>query len=189
MPKESKALKNKPLIFFLSILAAITIGISSAAILNLQLHFFFYCTFFGSMLAGLSCSIFLVVIDKRSILKMTDTSEELLSKVLAITVATVITFSFLSTIPLNIDRSFSVWILNKISSDPALNSQAQIEKQAELFFSAKSGEILRRVNEQERLGNIKRVNGVITMTKKGNLQVRIDRFIRDVFHLNNKYAG
>ncbi len=189
MPKESKVLENKPLKFFTCILAAIVIGISSAAIFNYQLNFFFYCTFFGSVLAGFSCYILMSTIDKLSMSKITNSSEELLSKALAVIVAMAVTFSFLSTIPLNIDRSFSVWMLNKVSADATLNSQAQIEKQAELFFSAKSGEILRRVDEQERLGNIKRVDGVITMTKRGKFQVRMHKFIRDVFNLNEKYAG
>ena len=189
MFKGLKVLKSKPRIFFFCILGAIIIGISSAAILNSKIQFFFYCTFLGSAVAGFSCLGFLVCTERRFKFKVTDSTEGSLSKVLAIAVATSITFSFLSTIPLNIDRSFSVWMLNRISADKTLSSQEKIEKEAELFFSAESGEILRRVNEQLQLGNIERVNGLITLTGKGNFQVKFHNFIQGVFHLNDKYAG
>lgn len=101
-------------------------------------------------------------------------------------------FSFLSTIPLNIDRSFSVWILKSMkiaqSNNTNLN-ESTIELSASEFFSPQSGEILRRVKEQIGLGNIAldAMNN-LKLTSQGQFQVKLNQLIGRFFHLNPKYS-
>ena len=100
-----------------------------------------------------------------------------------------LSFSFQSTVPLNVDRSFSVWMINQLSSEISGENLTEIEKDASEFFSPEGGEILRRLNEQISLGNIKNDNSVISLTDRGKRVWYLNRLISIFFGLNDKYSG
>ena len=103
-------------------------------------------------------------------------------------------FSFLGTIPINLDRSFSVWILNSV--DEATNIQqksldvVELKNSTSQYFSPNSSEVLRRLDEQIGLGNLKvENNGSVSLTTKGENLLQALRFIARIFSLNPKYTG
>jgi hypothetical protein len=98
-------------------------------------------------------------------------------------------FSFLTTIPLNIDRSFSVWMIKNLYEGDRTYSISGIETLTAEFFVPSSGEIKRRLIEQEELGNLTIGNkGEVTLTKKGEILARINSLIGQVFALSSKYS-
>lgn len=98
-------------------------------------------------------------------------------------------FSFHSTVPLNVDRSFSVWMINKIATDAEMQNFSTLEKKASQFFSPEKGEIKRRLNEQVELGNLEIVNNRVKLTSSGNRVWKSNRFFAWLFGLNKNYAG
>lgn len=114
------------------------------------------------------------------------------SRILHILVASLITFAFLTSFPLNIDRSFSVWMLSGIYQESEMNkvtTRNDLEKSAQSFFSSQSGEIKRRIEEQVTVGNIRiRSGGEVILTSQGKLSVLFFRFISQLFALNPKYV-
>jgi hypothetical protein len=101
-------------------------------------------------------------------------------------------FAFLSTVPLNIDRSLSVWMLAKIEESGSTTLKiSDLMERVEPFLEPNSGEINRRVEEQVTLGNVEFVeDGTgIRITHRGKIQVMINKRIADVFDLNPKYAN
>ena len=101
-------------------------------------------------------------------------------------------FALLTTLPLNLDRSFSVWMLANLKSthiNQQTISEKQLQEKLETFFSAKSGELNRRIEEQAKLGNISFHKKEIYLTTKGDLQVKINRVISRIFNLNPKYTS
>lgn len=103
--------------------------------------------------------------------------------------SSLLSFSFHSTVPLNVDRSFTVWMINQLGTNPQVNKLTQVEENAAIFFSPKGGEIARRVNEQVSLGNMKNKDGVISLTSRGKRIWRINRIVSTFFGLNTKYSG
>jgi len=108
-----------------------------------------------------------------------------------IVISTLFSFSFLTTVPLNIDRSFSVWMLTNIdhaqNRGTNVNSEYLNTKVSE-FFGPSSGEIDRRIREQISLGNLKVLNEKIVLTSRGENQVKLNRFFAKVFFTNQKYT-
>jgi hypothetical protein len=97
-------------------------------------------------------------------------------------------FSFLSTIPLNVDRSFTVWTLNQMSMEKTPISEIRLIEKSTMFFDVSNGEISRRIYEQVRLKNIEKVSGGVQLTRRGKLQVIFHRVIQEIFNLNSKYT-
>ena len=108
---------------------------------------------------------------------------------LFISTTSLLSFSFHSTVPLNVDRSFSVWMINQVATHPKQNTKSQIEKNAAKFFSPSGGEIARRIDEQASLGNIKDGKSIITLTSRGKRIWRINQIVSRFFGLNSKYSG
>ncbi len=100
-----------------------------------------------------------------------------------------LSFCFQSTVPLNVDRSFSVWMINQLYTETSGEKLSEVEEEASEFFSPQGGEILRRVNEQISLGNIKNDNSVISLTDRGKRVWYLNRIISIFFGLNDKYSG
>jgi hypothetical protein len=101
-------------------------------------------------------------------------------------------FAFLSTVPLNIDRSLSVWMLAKIEESGSTTLKiSDLTERVKPFLEPNSGEINRRVEEQATLGYLEIVeDGTgIRITNRGKLQVMINKRIADIFDLNPKYAN
>jgi hypothetical protein len=79
-------------------------------------------------------------------------------------------------------------MLNQIKNNGATSSQLEIENTAAQFFSQKNGEIKRRIEEQKKIGNLNIKNNQVSLTIRGELQVRLNKMIRIFFDLNKKYT-
>jgi hypothetical protein len=105
-------------------------------------------------------------------------------------IAGLFTFSFLSTIPLTIDRSYSVWLLKTVSQaedrGDKLTETDLIEKSVD-FFSEENGQLKRRILEQQKIGNIK-AGSEIQLTNKGKLITEINGIVGKIFRLDPKYS-
>lgn len=179
--KRSDAVQIKLIHWLLISITCSIVGIAFAAIINRILHFFFLTAIVSSIFAGITASVIITRITKnKSINSHINVSTALVSILL--------TFSFLATIPINIDRSFSVWMLNQIKHNGATSSQLEIENTAAQFFSQKNGEIKRRIEEQKKIGNLNIRNNQVSLTIRGELQVRLNKMIRIFFDLNKKYT-
>jgi predicted PurR-regulated permease PerM len=98
-------------------------------------------------------------------------------------------FLFLVLVPLNLDRSISVWLLAKQNNNVSMTNE-DYQKNAIDFFRDSQYESNRRVNEQISLGNIERNEaGDLVITERGEILVKIFRFLSEVFNLNQKYTN
>jgi hypothetical protein len=175
-------------LYFFPIMVGLFAGLASAAIFNRFLTLFFYSVFIGAFISGMT-TLFTILLQKR-VKKVTWRSTEKIINVALLTlVSSLATFSMLATIPLNVDRSFTVWMLNQIDLEPELNTHLKVENKAEMFFQAESGEIARRINEQVFLENLKYERGVLILTPRGKLQVKFHRLISEIFGLSEKYTS
>lgn len=179
---------------WLPILLAICFGFMSglflAAITNRIIEFFFFCTFVGSVFAGIATLVILLIYGKDAIDENLKSKKDK-SKIifLSCSLSILLTFSFLATVPLNVDRSFSVWLLNQMSKSQVSVSRLDLEKKAQEFFNPQGGEISRRLDEQLRLGTVELNADYLLLTQRGEFQVRTHRFIQWFFGLNLKYTG
>jgi hypothetical protein len=151
---------------------------------------FLYICFLSIPISLLMTSTVILVF-KRLRMGSNTSKMSVLSYFSSIMISTLFSFSFLTTVPLNIDRSFSVWMLTNI--DDAQNRGASVDldylnTKISDFFSPGSGEIDRRLQEQISLGNIKVINREIVLTSRGENQVKINRFFAKVFFTNEKYT-
>jgi len=98
---------------------------------------------------------------------------------------------FLILIPLQVDRSFSVWMLNTINQEKQQKINVELLKDAAAdFFDPNSGEIRRRIDEQVKIGNLKITkNEEVKLSNRGSLFVRFHKDMARIFNLNKKYAG
>ena len=106
------------------------------------------------------------------------------------TLASLTAFSLLTTVPLNVDRSFSVWMLS--TQTPGLGSSpaqiSDLKSSLSEFFAEDSGEISRRVNEQLALGNIVLGEDGVNLSSRGEFLVQSLRGISRFYGLNRKYT-
>jgi len=180
--ERSDARQIKLIHWFLIIATCGVAGIAFAALINRVFHFFLLTTIVSSIFAGITASLTITKITKNKSIK----SNVNISTIL---VSFLLTYSFLATVPINIDRSFSVWMLNQMKQNGAPSSQIEIERTAAQFFSERNGEINRRIQEQIKIGNLNVKNNQVSLTKRGELQVRFNKIIRIFFDLNKKYTA
>ena len=174
---------------FFAILAGVFSSIVCAATLNRFLHFFFYCTFISSIVG---CCVTLAILSLRRLGENNSTSFKfVIDKILILSscISLLISFSFLTTIPLNVDRSFSVWMINYVSHSEEEITPTKLQVDAYVFFAPEKGEIQRRIEEQIRLGNMEVNSGKIQLTTSGKRLAKINKLIRQVFALNYKYTS
>ena len=165
------------------------VGLSVAAILNRLVFFFFPCVFFGSIAGATSTYLFLSFRVRKNQIFATEYQNHSIIRFITTLLTSLILFSFLSTLPLNIDRSFSVWTLNQISNLPSEQTRTSLSTLAEDFFRKDSGEVSRRIDEQIKLGNLIEESSNIKLTSRGRFQVQFHRLIAQIFGLNSKYTG
>ena len=171
-------------LFFL--LTPICAGLISARVLHHYIPIFFYVCF----LSGVFTLIFSMLLNRcESFLNKDNKSVTGDKSILYSFTRALIVFTFLATVPLNLDRSFSVWMLNKTIESERPLSVEEIENRASQFFAPSGGEIKRRINEQISLGNLKVIQSNVELTGRGKMTWKINRFISDFFGLNSKYTG
>ena len=168
------------------ILLAMSLGLISAKFFHLFVSVFFYVCFFSTLI-----TFILAFISFKFGSKFHGNSIKYSNEVTLLysTVVSLIVFCFLATVPLNVDRSFSVWMLNQTARSVEGYPPQNLEKLASDFFSPSGGEIKRRIDEQISIGNMELSNGKILLTKKGELTWKLFRVISDFFSLNKKYTG
>lgn len=173
----------KILIFLLLPICA---GLFAAKFIHHYVQIFFYVCFLSSIFTlifaiFLTCCVSFFGRDGKSMI------EE--KSILYGLISSLIVFSFLATVPLNLDRSFSVWMLNQTMESERSLSLPELEIEASQFFSPSGGEIRRRVNEQISLGNLVINNSQVELTERGRFTWRVNQLISDFFGLNKKYTG
>lgn len=174
---------------FFAILAGVFSSIVCASALNRFFHFFFYCTFISSIVG---CIVTLSILSLRKVAENNSvTLKFIIDKILILSscISLLISFSFLTTIPLNVDRSFSVWMINYMNDNDGKKTATELQRDAYVFFAPEKGEIQRRIEEQIRLGNMEVNDGKIELTSSGKRLAKINKFIRQLFALNSKYTS
>ena len=148
---------------------------------------FFYVTFFASAFSGaLSWIQAKRILNK---LRINIKEIEVSLRYLFLAVCVLINFGFNATVPINIDRSFSVWMLNQIANEKTGLTESDLKKNAAYFFSENSGEISRRISEQTDLGNLSLEKNRFTLTQRGNLVWKMNKLIGSLYGLNEKYSS
>jgi hypothetical protein len=162
-------------------------GLLSAKIFHYYIPIFFYVCFLSGILSFF-LSIALLKGGGKIFKKFPSTDSE--NSYLYSTIIALITFGFLATVPLNLDRSFSVWVLNETAESATHLSVKELEFNSSKFFSKSGGEIKRRINEQISIGNLEiSESNKIQLTVKGKITWRAIRILSDFFDLNRKYSG
>ena len=161
------------------------VGVTIAALLQRVNNTFFYNVFYGTLASMLISLILLLRIKKIFFMDKNQRGFVLI-------ISGLITFSFLSTVPLTIDRSYSVWLLkhaSELSANGEPFTKASLTNDSVDFFAPANGQLDRRINEQLRLGNLLEVErDKLQLSKKGSLIAKINSFVGRVFDLQPKYS-
>lgn len=101
-------------------------------------------------------------------------------------------YTFLFTIPLTVDRSYSVWMLKEVAQADAFGlgkEKKNLLEESSVFFDESNGQLSRRIDEQVRIGNLKIANsGEVEITTKGRLWAIFNKYVGIVFGLEPRYS-
>lgn len=173
---------------------------------RLRIHFFlFFCLgllltslfnrlfgfFLLSMLLGTFSSTILFLLYNKSLISFLPKTAKKQIRGFAVLSLISLQLFFFSLVPLTIDRSFSVWLLTQIESEPrGYVTLRELSEKSEIFFIGDGEEISRRYNEQLKIGTLQLVDkNKITLTSFGVMQVKLNRLIGNIFDLNPKYTN
>lgn len=160
-------------------------GLIIAAVFQRINNLFFYNVFIGSIGSG-----FFSILLFKSTKKYLFIDKPI--RPFLVVISALLSFSFLSTVPLTIDRSYSVWILKHAFESNASNQDLSVKTlttESLNFFSESNGQLSRRIDEQVRLGNIiSRESGEIKITWKGNILAQVNDLMGKIFGLEPKYS-
>ena len=157
-----------------------------AAVLNRVLHFFFLSMLISIMISFLACVIYFWLDWRKSEIK---SEQGLHINILLAILIPISAFSFLSFIPINVDRSFTVITLSTINNQYNTNLELEeLQTKVSTFFRPENKEILRRIEEQVFVGNLELKEGEVILTKRGRFQVFVNDVIAYIFDLNLKYV-
>jgi len=172
--------------FAVRLVLVMLIGLSIAALLSRVLPLFLYVCIVSSVITGLFAFLLL---GRRFLASagIHGTGTSLIRILGALFTAAFVLF-LLSFGPLNIDRSFSVWMLRQVAISEYPLTVSQTQQLAGAFFGQGSDEIARRIVEQQRLGNLHVENDVVTLTSSGKRVVFLNEWLSRIFGLNPKYA-
>jgi hypothetical protein len=182
-------MSNKPLRLFASVMinviASAIVGIAFAAMFQRLNGMFFYNVFIGTILSGAASFLFFKLATKKAY-------AENFVRPYAVIISALLCFSFLSTIPLTIDRSYSVWLLKYAAEaefqKKTINKEVLIRESTD-FFRPSNGQLDRRIDEQIRIGNFKiGKDDVIKLSNKGLLSAKLNNLIGIIFGLEPKYS-
>ena len=172
-------------IFMLYIFGSVS-SILLAAVINRVLHFFFLSMLISIMISFLACVIYFWSNWRKSEIK---NYEDLHVNILLAILIPISAFSFLSFIPINVDRSFTVMTLSTINNQNNKNLKLEeLQTKVSTFFRPENKEIRRRIEEQVFVGNLEFKNGEVILTKRGRFQVFVNDLIAYIFDLNLKYV-
>jgi hypothetical protein len=169
----------------LNVFLSTAIGLFSAGILQRTNNMFFYNVFIGAFLSMICSYILSKFTNGRFFV-------EKIFRPYLLSISALLSFALLSTIPLTVDRSYSVWLLKDLAvaqaSREPLSRENLIDKSQD-FFSPSNGQLERRIVEQEKIGNI-RINskGEIELTRKGLAIAKFNELVGLLFGLEPKYS-
>lgn len=169
----------------LNIFGSAFLGLSIAAVFQRLNGMFFYNVFIGAIFSGLiSYGSFKVIFRNQP-----GKSE---IRPYATIISVLVSFSFLSTIPLTVDRSYSVWLLKYAVETQQTGKTIDLHElnvQSTNFFSIANGQLDRRIKEQVKIGNFKLVDkNAIQVSRKGLFLARVNSLIGVLFGLEPKYS-
>jgi hypothetical protein len=168
------------------LVGVVLIGLAVAALLSRVMSLFLFVCIVSALVAGILAALLL---GRRFLASAgvhgPGTS---LIRILGALLVTASVLFLLSFGPLNIDRSFSVWMLRRVAISDRPLTVAQTQQLAGDFFGQGSDEIERRILEQERLGNLRVENDQVTLTASGKRVVFLNEWLSRIFGLNPKYA-
>ena len=173
-------------ILSLRLLLSVVAGVVAAALLNRLLPAFLV----ASVLSAVSAAVLAYFLAKTSLRHNDAVTSASARNSFAILSSILVVFAtlFLLTFgPLNVDRSFSVWMLRNVSEQDGIPTPA-LKEQASTFFNPSSGEIERRIDEQRNLGNVQIQDDVVQLTSRGAILVRVNEVMARFFGLNPNYA-
>lgn len=179
---------KSPLTLVVTVITGSFMGMVSSALFNRPIKFFFACVFIGCVVSAVATFLLFQQYIYKQITSSCEKKIVSSVRMLTVTVSTLLTFSFLSVVPLNVDRSFSVWTINHMYNLDKPVDKSELLKEGQNFFAAESGEISRRLEEQVRIGNIGEYGNKVELTSRGKLQAKFHIFIRQLFGLNVKYT-
>jgi hypothetical protein len=85
-----------------------------------------------------------------------------------------------------------VWLLKNVADAESLQvtkDRATLINDSVVFFGPSNGQLDRRINEQQRIGNISlSKKGEIELTSRGKLIVKFNSFVGILFGLDPKYS-
>jgi hypothetical protein len=164
------------------------LGIATTALIHIFIDVFFFSVLIASLLNFLVLNIVL----KKNFPLLLPSNLQKIFRVCISLLSTLMIFSFLITVPVNADRSFSIWMLSQIEQSDNTSEQIQIpglKASAAEFFSPQSTEIERRIDEQISIQSISvDKDGYINLTLVGHIIIKTARLIQKFFGLNSKYT-
>ena len=163
------------------VVSSVVLGTFIAAWANRFFGTFLLSAMAGSAAGGLICF---------GLYRMVRASYPLVfERIVSSLLAMFVTFSFLATVPINVDRSFSVWLLAGLESTrDSTFSVTDAELLASEYFSPGSGEISRRIQEQLKIGNLELREGNLAISGQGEILVSLFRATTIFFNLNPRYT-
>jgi hypothetical protein len=185
---RENATQSPRMTILFEVIAGVVFGLIVAALLNRLVYFFFLCVFAGAFASGVLVLVLEFKIRRKGLISESENILIKIISVLVVSLTTVITFATLAILPLNVDRSFTVWTLNEMELIGKTQSRDELILESAKFFSLNSGEISRRIDEQIRLRNIEVDDGMLHLSGRGKLQVEIHRVIRQIFALEVNYT-
>jgi hypothetical protein len=187
--KEVKSTKTRTrtgLLEGFNLVASLGLGFGITALIQRFQSFFIVSIVFGT-LATFATSLFLTMVlggraSTFSNFSLTDLYRSCVSALLV--------FCFLVLLPINVDRSFSVWGINSIYKAAPSHSMdfETFEAKMSNFFLDDPAEFERRIDEQSKLGNLRRTGDSVSLTIQGAALRDFFAILSKFFNLNPKYA-
>lgn len=179
---------NPSILLLLILTISFILGLLIVSIVHIFVKVFFFSVILGVVINYI---ILIVLLKKRNyfllppkILKLNRICISMLSASLL--------FSFLITVPVNVDRSFSIWMLSyieKVSLEDKNLEIPTLKSNVSDFFSPQSTEIDRRIKEQSNIRSITvDEDGFVRITLFGRVIVETSRIMQKFFGLNSKYT-
>jgi len=168
------------------VLVAFLVGLGSAALLGRVVDPFLFAVVVASLVAG-ACGLVLCGQGLQARWQVLGSPAGALVRILVGGLVCFATAFVLVFGPLNVDRSFSVWMLKRVADAPG-RSQLEVKQELAEFFSPDSGEVSRRIDEQVLLGNLRIEGDNVTLTSSGRRVVWANEALSRIFGLNPRYA-
>jgi len=179
---------NPSILLFLILVTSFILGLIVVSIVHIFVKVFFFSVILGVLINYLLLTVFL---KKRNYFLLPPKIVRL-NRICISMLSASLLFSFLMTVPVNVDRSFSIWMLSYIEQVNKEDKNLEIltlKSNASNFFSPQSTEIDRRIKEQSNIRSITvDKDGFVRITFFGSVIIETSRIMQKFFGLNSKYT-